>query len=92
LTASDGFGNIPDMKESELRDMIRESHLKPVRVCMDDGKTYVISHPDFGFVAEGAIIISNGPGHDLGGAGFVICYFEHITRVERLKGNKSKAV
>ncbi len=79
------------MKETDLRDMIRDSHLKPVRVCMDDGKTYTISHPDFGFVAEGAIIISNGPGHDLGGASFVICYFEHITRVETLTRRKSKA-
>lgn len=79
------------MKETELRDMIRESHLKPVRICMDDGKTYVISHPDFGLVADGAIIIGAGPGHDLSGARFVICYFEHITRIETLTPGRSQA-
>ena len=79
------------MNEKDLRVMIRESHLKPVRICMDDGKTYIISHPDFGFVAEGAIIISNGPGHDLNGASFVVCYFEHISRIETLMPGNSKA-
>ncbi len=57
---------------------------------MDDGKSYTVSHPDFGFVADGAIIISNGPGHEIDGAGFVICLFDHITRVEQMKSNKSK--
>jgi hypothetical protein len=79
------------MKEKELRTLIRESNFKPVRLCMDDGKKYTISHPDFGFVADGAVIISNGPGHEIDGAGFVICYFEHISRVEQLKAHKSKA-
>jgi len=77
------------MKAAELRAMIRESDRKPFRVCVDDGKTYVISHPDFAFVADGALILANGPGHDLGGSGFVICYFEHISRVEQVK--KAKA-
>ena len=73
------------MKEAELRALIREASLKPVRVCMDDGKSYKISHPDFGMVADGALILGSGPGHDLGGASFVVCYFEHISRIEQLK-------
>ena len=73
------------MKEAKLRALIRGSDRKPVRVCMDDGKTYTIAHPDFGMVAEGALIIGSGSGHDLDGASFVICYFEHISRIEGLK-------
>ena len=78
------------MKADELRAMIRQSDRKPFRVCVDDGRTYVVSHPDFAFVTEGALILANGPGHDLGGPGFIICYFEHISRVEQLK-RKAKA-
>lgn len=78
------------MKEAELKALIRESSFKPVRICMDDGRGFTISHPDFGMVADGALIIGSGPGHDLGGPSFVICYFEHIARVEVLR-KKAKA-
>jgi hypothetical protein len=73
------------MQPTELRALIRESALKPIRVCMDDGKAYTISHPDFGMVADGALIIGSGSEHDLNGASFVVCYFEHISRIEQLK-------
>jgi hypothetical protein len=52
---------------------------------MDDGNAYTITHPDFGMVADDALIIGNGPGHELGGASFVVCYFDHISRIELLK-------
>jgi hypothetical protein len=77
-------------KESELRALVRASHLQAIRIRLDDGKAYTISHPDFALVADGALVLAHGPGIDLGGARFVICYFEHITRVEVLK-RKAKA-
>lgn len=73
------------MKDTELRELVRASDSRPFRVCMDDGRTYTIAHPDFGMVASDALIIGSGPGHELGGASFVICYFDHISRVELLK-------
>lgn len=79
------------MKQEDLRAMIRESDTKPFRICMDDGRDYVVNHPDFAMVADGAVIIGGGPGHDLGGAAFVICYLEHISRVELLKHKRRKA-
>jgi hypothetical protein len=78
------------MKTAELRALVRESDLRPIRICMDDGKTYTISHPDFAMVADTAVIIANGPGQNLGDMDFVVCYFDHLSRVEHLKG-KSKA-
>jgi hypothetical protein len=78
------------MKEVELRALIRESNVKPVRVCMDDGKSYTIAHPDFGMVADGALIVGSWAGHQLGDVSFVVCYFEHISRVEQIKA-KSKS-
>ncbi len=76
--------------ESQLRLLIRESNLQPVRIHLDDGKAYTISHPDFAMVAEGTLILARGPGIDLGDASFTICHFNHIVRIEFLK-KKSKA-
>ena len=79
------------MKVDELRIMIRQADQRPFRVCMDDGRTYTVSHPDFAMVGDDAIVLGNGPGHNLGGPGFVICYFDHVTRVELLKPRGKKA-
>ena len=79
------------MKTEELRALVRESDTKPFRVCMDDGRTCTVTHPDFATVADGAIVLGGGPGHELGGASFVICYFEHVSRVELLKPRNRKA-
>ena len=78
------------LKENELRSLIRESHLQPIRIHLDDGKNYTISHPDFAMVADGALLLVAGPGIDLGDARFTVCYFEHLVRIEALK-KKSKA-
>jgi hypothetical protein len=77
------------MKQSELRELIRNSIQRPVRICMDDGKTYLISHPDFALAAPNAVLLVSGPGHSFG-ASFVICGFEHISRVEVLDTPKSR--
>jgi hypothetical protein len=79
------------MKQDELRLLVRESDTKPFRLCMDDGRTYTVNHPDFAMVADGALILGSGPGHELRGPSFVICYFEHISRVELLKPRSRKA-
>jgi hypothetical protein len=73
------------VKLDELRAMIRKSDQIPVRICMDDGKSYLISHPDFGLVAEGAVIVAKSPSQDLGGASFVVCYFDHISRIQSME-------
>jgi hypothetical protein len=78
------------MKQSELRELIHSSAHRPVRICMDDGKTYIVSHPDFALAAPNAILLVSGPGHSFG-ASFVICDFDHISRVEVSDKPKSKA-
>jgi len=79
------------MKQEELRVWVRNSHQNPFRVHMSDGKSYTISHPDFGAVAENAFIVLSGPGHELGNANFVICYFDQVARVEQLKSKAQAA-
>jgi len=78
------------MKQSELRDLIRNSGKYPVRICMDDGMVYKIAHEDFALGAPDAVLLVSGPGHDFGAA-YVICRFEHISRVEVLEKPKFKS-
>jgi hypothetical protein len=77
------------IKQEELRTLIRQSHLQPVRIFMDDGKSYTVKHPDFAIVSDVALLLVSGPGIDLDDAHFAICYFDHITRLETPK-KKSK--
>lgn len=79
------------MKQEEWRALVRESDRKPFRICMDVGRAYTVTHPDFAMVADGAVIIGSGPGRELGGAAFVICYFEHVSRVELMRPRTKKA-
>ena len=77
------------MTQKELKGLIRNSSEKPVRICLADGASYRVGHPDFAFTTSDSLILASGPGHDLG-AEFVICPLAHITRVEVLRG-KAKA-
>ena len=77
------------MKQNELRELIHGAPQRPVRICMDDGKSYTITHPDFALAAPDAVVLVSGPGHAFG-ASFVICGFEHISRVEVLDKSKAK--
>ncbi|MBI5386185.1 MAG: hypothetical protein HZA90_16055 [Verrucomicrobia bacterium] len=78
------------MKRNEIRKLIRNSIKRSVRICMDDGKTYTVAHPDFALAAPNAVLLASGPGHAFG-ASFVICGGEHISRVEILDRPKAKA-
>ena len=58
---------------------------------MDDGKTHTVDHPDFAFAAPDALVLVSGPDHDFG-ASFVICGFEHISRVEVLPRSNTEGL
>ena len=79
------------MKTEELRALLRQSHRQPVRICMDDGRAFTVSHPDYALVADTGVILASGPGHDLGNVSFAVLYFEHITRIEELKSRRKAA-
>jgi len=78
------------MNQAEIRELIRHSANRPVRICMDDGRTYQVSHPDFALAAPDAILLVSGPNHNFGSS-FVICYDEHVSRVEVLEKPTSAA-
>jgi hypothetical protein len=80
------------MSESELKTLIQQAHVQPFRVRVDDGRVFTVSHPDFAFVGGGVemLILVEGHGHNLGGAGMVLLPFSHISGIDLLK-KKSKA-
>ena len=69
------------MKQNELRELIHNSIQRPVRICMDDARTFEVSHPDFALATPEAVVLSSGPGHDFG-VNFVICWFDHVSQIE----------
>lgn len=78
------------MKQSDIREMIRNADKQPFMVCMDDGTTYKVTHPDFAFLAPDTLIIAAPPDQNLGGKSFVLCMLEHVSRLGILK-KKAKA-
>jgi hypothetical protein len=78
------------MSESQLKTFISQSHIQSVRICMDDGRAFTISHPDFAFVANEWLILAGGPKQNLGEDGLALLPFSHISRVHIAK-KKSKA-
>ena len=80
------------MTESQLKTLISQSHQQPLRICMDDGRAFSVSHPDFAFVANEWIILAEGPKHDLGGEGMVLLPLEHISGVHVAKRKFKAAV
>ena len=91
VDARESIWHLLPMKTEELRALIRQSHHKPVRICMDDGRSFTVSHPDYALVADTGIILASGPGHDLGNVSYTVLYFEHITRIEELKPKRKAA-
>ena len=64
--------------------------MQPVRVCMDDGRTFTISHPGFAFVANEWLILAGGSKENLGEDGLALLPFSHISGVHIAK-RKTKA-
>ena len=78
------------MSEEQLKTFISNAHTQPVRVRMDDGRSFTISHPDFAFVANDWLILASGPKQHLGSDGLALLPFSHISGVHIAK-KKSKA-
>lgn len=72
------------VKLSELKEFIRNSAAKPIRVSLTDGASHRISHPDFAFTTSESLIIAAGPDNEIE-SDFVIRPLDHIARVEVLK-------
>ena len=78
------------MSEEQLKTFISNAHVQPVRVCMNDGRSFTISHPDFAFVANDWLILASGPKQNLGNDGLALLPFSHISGVNIAK-KKTKA-
>jgi hypothetical protein len=72
------------MTQEHMKGLVRRAAEQPIKIRLDDGASYVVAHPDFAFTTEGSLILANGPGHELG-VEFVVCPYNHISRVEITK-------
>lgn len=77
------------MSEEQLKTFISNARVQPARVCVDDGRSFTISHPDFAFVANDWLILASGPKQHFGNDGLALLPFSHISGVHPAK-EKSK--
>lgn len=84
------FDTVEAMKQQHLKKLIRGSAEKPLRICLADGASYNVPHPEFAVVTSESLILASGPGLELESE-FIVVPLNHIIRVEVLK-RKTKAV
>jgi hypothetical protein len=73
------------MRAEEFKQLLKRSPFVPLRVCMTDGKSYDIRHPDNIIVLHQRIDIGVGAGTTTGVADRVeYCLLLHVVRVEEL--------
>ncbi len=72
------------MTQDEIRVLIRQTDSRPIRICVADGASYRVAHPDFAIASTESVLLASGPEHDFG-APYVIVPFDKISRVELLE-------
>ena len=78
------------MSAKDIRDLIRVTPFKPIRLHLADGKSLCVSHPDFVIASPELAVVANELPHGITGELNLIPY-EHIVRVELLPRRTAKA-
>ncbi len=64
---------------------------QPIRVCLSDGSSYEVTHPELALVTRTEVAIAIRPAAGKLPDHMVYCDPLHITRIEPLNGAKSKS-
>ncbi len=78
------------MRPDDILELLRAQPFEPFRICLTDGATYDIRHPDMAIVQRSRVTVAvPGPrGPDGPAERTVNCALLHITRTEALNGAK----
>jgi hypothetical protein len=78
------------MRADELLELVRKRPFVPLRICVTDGKSYEIRHPDQIIVLRGRIDIGVGSDRETGAAERVEhVSLLHVVRVEELASSSA---
>ncbi len=80
------------MRPEDILAILRSTPFEPFRIYLTDGAVYEIPHPDMAIVQRSKVIVAvPGPaGPDGPAERTVNCALIHITRTERLNGERER--
>ncbi|MDO8632243.1 MAG: hypothetical protein Q7R41_17300 [Phycisphaerales bacterium] len=77
------------MSPHELKELLKHQPFEGLRICISDGQSYEVRHPDMVLVTSRVIHIAKPPmDGDVPSGGTVYVDPIHITRIEPLNGEK----
>ncbi|MCH7527099.1 MAG: hypothetical protein IID39_06665 [Planctomycetes bacterium] len=80
------------MRPEDVREHLDRRPFEAFRICMSDGETFDVSHPDLCIVARSTIYVGvPDPKRRLVAVRVVHCALIHITRIEPLDGRPRRA-
>ena len=77
------------MRAIEIRERLRETPFRPLRIHVSDGSFYDVPHPEFVLVGKAKIVIGFSAGEDMLPRRTAVCDPIHITRIEPLEDDDS---
>ena len=80
------------MRPSEILVHVRRQPFEPFRVCVSDGSSYDVMHPEMILITVRTVVIAQPPETDGVPESRVYCDPVHITRIELLNGARWKRV
>ncbi len=78
------------MNPTQILQHLRREPFRPIRICLSDGASYDVRHPELALVTQTEVAIALGPGKGEVPERMVYCDPLHITRIEPLDGTKPK--
>lgn len=76
---------------ADIRDFLTRRPFEPIRICLSDGRSFVVRHPDMCMVGRNTIQVGiPDPEDERLYARVAQCAILHITGIEPVNGKKSK--
>lgn len=79
------------MRTSEIENPLHQRPFLPFRLCMSDGNSFDVRHPEMILVSRTIIAVALHEGRDGRPEGLVFCDPVHIIRIEPLSDGRPKA-
>ena len=78
------------MNPTQILQHLRREPFRPIRICLSDGASYEVRHPELALVTRTEVAIALENGKDEVPERMVYCDPLHVTRIEPIDGTKPK--
>ncbi len=81
-------GGLLDMNSNQILEHLRREPFQPIRICMSDGSSYEVRHPEMALVTRREVVIALPPQEAKLPERSVFCDPLHVTRIELIDRTK----